>query len=449
MIATHRFVPPFVGGVDVYADRLGRALQRLGHEVSVLAFDSTASSHGHRITVTQDVHGGTQIWRLLFSFADRPKEAFDHSYDGELGDYARQILNTQKPALLIIMNFYLLTFAVVGAAKELGIPVAHVATDFLPVCRRGTFMQWNGQVCQTGESAKSCAACFVSHRLPGRVASRLLNVLPETTLSTWADDTLDNTGIHPLRLLKPYWKQFSLSRERLAKIRTLRKSIDIVLAPARFTMQTFIDNGFERSQVHFLQYGIEPDDPLVTTKYVPAAHTRFLFVGRLQPYKGAHLLIEAFKRLERPRGAVLTIYGVADRHDDYLEQLKKSTEDNENVRFLGGIAHDNLAAAFAETDYFVLPSTWNENCPFTLLESFQARTPVIASNVAGVTDLVQEGVNGFLFEVGNVKSLQEVMQRVIDQPLLRNQLIPDQNLLDIDSYTQTLLGLFHKQLSPA
>jgi glycosyltransferase involved in cell wall biosynthesis len=180
---------------------------------------------------------------------------------------------------------------------------------------------------------------------------------------------------------------------------------------------------------------------LATVKHAPASNTRFLFIGRLQPYKGAHLLLEAFNNLLSPQGATLTIYGSADGYAEYYDHLRAIMADNLRIHFGGQIDPANLGQAFAEADYFVLPSTWHENNPLILLDALQSKTPVIASAVGGVTDVIQDGLNGLLFPMGDVQALQNTMQRAIEQPALAEQLQAGVHLPDIDDYARTMLRL--------
>ena len=478
MLCARKFKPPLVGGVDVYAERLGRALQRLGHEVSIIAVDSqgnttesmeetqrlsesgevkssTPLSESRRshpgangaITVAADEHDGMAVHRLHFDFSGRPKEAFDNAYDPEMDHVIRGILQQQQPKLFVVLNFYMVTLATVAAAKALGIPVVHIATDFLPICRRATLMQWNDGACRVGESVKTCAACFVSHHVLGRAAAALLNQLPEERLVAWGS-AQDGSGLPvPLRLFNPYWKQVAIMERRLRILQPLREQIDLVLTPTQYTRQAFLENGFRPEQVHFLPFGVEPEHSLAAIRHVPAPTIRFLFIGRLQPYKGAHLLLQAFNNLSSARGAGLTIYGTADDgYEAYYSQLQAMMARNENVHFGGRIAPDDLGQAFAEADYFVLPSTWHENSPLIILDALQSKTPVIASNIGGVTDVVKDGVNGMLFPMGDAKALQHVLQQAIDRPLLIEQLRAGVNLPTIGGYAETMLQLYEEIL---
>jgi glycosyltransferase involved in cell wall biosynthesis len=414
----------------------------MGHEVSVLAVDSSATdvSNG-AITVILDEVDGTTVRRLTFALSGRPREAFVRGFDPEMGRVIEGILRQEKPDLFIVLNFYLVTLATVEVARRLDIPVIHIATDFLPVCQRATLIRWNGEPCEVGESVRNCAECFVSHRALGRAAALAMNRVPEEKLVERAAARNGYKPPHPLWLLKPYWRQVAAMDERLRTLGPLRQQIDLVLAPTRFTHRMFVENGFRPEQVHFLPFGVDEDDPLARIQYEPAAHTRFLFIGRLQPYKGAHHLLQAFNNLQTPRGATLTIHGAADGYDDYFEQLKAQMAGNDRIMYGGQIPPEELGRAFAEADYLLLPSLWHENSPLIILDALQSKTPVIASDIGGVSGLIEDGVNGLLFPMGDARALQQVLQRAIDDPGLAARLRLAPSPPGIDDYAATMLRL--------
>lgn len=435
-LLTHKLTPPLIGGVDVYTDRLGRGLMRLGHEVVYLAFDS--SGEGTDIVVQADEHhDGTAVQRILFNFDSLPKETFDTVYNPDMGRVTGQILAEEKPDFVIILNFYMLTMATVEAAKSLGIPVAHVATDFVPVCRWGTFMRWDNRTCEVGESIQTCASCFISHRSLGKVMGTVMEKLPEPTVVNWAEK---NASLpHPLGVARPFLNHAAVMKRRLDRIRPLRQQIDLVLVPTRFTEKTFIENGFAAKQIQFLPFGVDVDNPLASTPKTEADHVRFMFLGRLQPYKGLHLVLEAFNSLPNPNGATLTVYGAPDGHDAYFANLQQMMDANPRVHFAGLIPPTELARAFAEADIFLLPSTWHENSPLILLDALQSQTPVLASDIGGVSGIVEHNRNGLLFPREDVAALRQEMQRLIDQPALIQQLQAGSNLPSIESYAQTIV----------
>jgi glycosyltransferase involved in cell wall biosynthesis len=78
--------------------------------------------------------------------------------------------------------------------------------------------------------------------------------------------------------------------------------------------------------------------------------------------------------------------------------------------------NQEIASIFQKIDVLVVPSLWPENSPLVIHEAFLTRTPVIASRIGGISEIVTDGVNGLLFNPGDVNELKEKMQYLIDNP---------------------------------
>ncbi|WP_092082517.1 glycosyltransferase [Poseidonocella sedimentorum] len=144
--------------------------------------------------------------------------------------------------------------------------------------------------------------------------------------------------------------------------------------------------------------------------------TELLFVGRLAPVKGIRVLFEAVKRLapEMP-GLRLTLVGDGpDRAG--LEAAAAPLGDL--VRFTGYMSQGEVAAEMAKTDIFVLPS-FAEGVPVVLMEALASRRPVIATQVAGVGELVRDGETGFMVPPGDVESLMDRIRALAADPAAR------------------------------
>ena len=447
-LSSRRFLPPFSGGVDVYADRLARAFRRMGHQTALLAFDLQEAAARPEVVVGKDEHQGLPVWRFVLTSVGRFESTFPYAYHKEMGESIRAVLQQERPDLLFVLSFYLSTLAAVEAAKDLGIPVAHIATDFVPICRRSTLIRWDGKACQKGESLKSCAACFVSHRPLGRWAAKILDALPEPALLRFSERSGDGRSRGLSRPLNPYWKQVSLMRDRLRLLRPLRELIDKVFAPTRYTADAFLASGFRPDQVRLLPFAVEESSPLARIRRSAADHCRFLFIGRLQPYKGAHILVQAFNRLDDPKGATLDIYGVPDGYPGYVRDLEAEIGRNARIRFRGRLDPGDLHLAFSEADYFVIPSIWHENSPLILLDALQSRTPVIASNVGGLSDLIAEGKNGFLFPMGDTEGLSRLMARLIREPMVWDPAQTGPGLQRIEEYARAILNPWQESALP-
>ena len=86
------------------------------------------------------------------------------------------------------------------------------------------------------------------------------------------------------------------------------------------------------------------------------------------------------------------------------------------VQFRGTFPQSEIDAIFADIDFLVIPSIWYENSPLVLLNSLASHTPVIVSDVAGMTEFVDEGTNGFIFKRGSVDDLERVLQKIVKAP---------------------------------
>jgi len=168
-------------------------------------------------------------------------------------------------------------------------------------------------------------------------------------------------------------------------------------------------------KLRIVHCGVLPD---LYERTAPASRpgTRLIFVGRLAAVKGLRVLIEALAQARETRPDLqLTLVGDgADRA--MLERLAAPLGDA--VHFAGYLSQEAVAAALAEADAFVLPS-FAEGLPVVLMEALSAARPVIATQVAGVGELVADGVTGFLVPPGDAETLADRIGRIADDPDLR------------------------------
>src|SRR5207244_4008661 len=81
-----------------------------------------------------------------------------------------------------------------------------------------------------------------------------------------------------------------------------------------------------------------------------------------------------------------------------------------------------IIAAYKDLDVLVSPSTWYENSPITMSEALACKTPVICTATDGMTDLVEDGVNGLTFPIGDSAALAACIRRMVDEPDLLGRL---------------------------
>ncbi len=142
---------------------------------------------------------------------------------------------------------------------------------------------------------------------------------------------------------------------------------------------------------------------------------RMAFVGRLDPVKGALLLIEAMARvLKAHPDATLTLAGDGPARGG-AEARARALGIEGSVRFAGFMTQGQVADLLAQSDMLVLPS-FAEGLPVVYMEALASRIPVVASRVAGVQELVEDGVTGYTIPPGDVDSLTDRILRLMDDP---------------------------------
>jgi glycosyltransferase involved in cell wall biosynthesis len=156
-----------------------------------------------------------------------------------------------------------------------------------------------------------------------------------------------------------------------------------------------------------------------------------LFVGRLSPEKGVHLLLKALKQIieKIPHSMKLVIVGpfagsfALKNASSYADAMRKYAEDElrEKVVFNGSMDKNVLRVLYSNAYRVVLPSLI-EAFPMVILEAMASGAPPIGSTAGGIPDIVIDGVNGLLFRRGDWRDLADKILTLIEDKALRNRL---------------------------
>jgi glycosyltransferase involved in cell wall biosynthesis len=143
------------------------------------------------------------------------------------------------------------------------------------------------------------------------------------------------------------------------------------------------------------------------------------WIGRMTGVKRTDDILLAFKQLrEQGMDACLCLVGDGPDRDD-TEELAHELGIVKDCLFLG--YQDDVAPFYAAFDALVLPSA-NEGTPVSAIEALAGGRPVVATRVGGVPDVVRDGVDGFLVELGDVEALAEHLGRLAADPELARQM---------------------------
>ncbi len=143
------------------------------------------------------------------------------------------------------------------------------------------------------------------------------------------------------------------------------------------------------------------------------------FVGRLIDGKGVADLVQAFARISETR-AVLCLVGDGPRRAD-LESLSRRLGVGERVRFAGYLEEAQALAAILASDVVVNPS-YTEGLPTTVLEAAFLGRAVVATNVGGTGEVVQDGHSALLVAPRDSDALAAAIDRLLADPPLRERL---------------------------
>jgi phosphatidylinositol alpha-mannosyltransferase len=149
---------------------------------------------------------------------------------------------------------------------------------------------------------------------------------------------------------------------------------------------------------------------------------RILFVGRLEPRKGAKFLFKAMPRIlsEVPH-ARLTVVGSGPMSGYYRSHLPDGVGDR--VDFAGRVSGEELARHYAEADVFCSPAMGGESFGIVLIEAMAAGAAVVASDIAGYRDVVNDGATGLLTRPGDPDSIAEAVIRLERDDALMRRLV--------------------------
>lgn len=201
-------------------------------------------------------------------------------------------------------------------------------------------------------------------------------------------------------------------RARRLFFRALLKRFDLLISPSRFLANRFADWGLDKD-IRVLENGYNaPSMPLANCINDDVVLTkRFAFFGQATPFKGLDIFVAAASQVRRD-DVSFAIYG-CDR-SRFIEQFGSRWDallDNfgPRLQFLGPYEPQSVCELMQQNGWIVVPSVWWENSPLVIQEAFLAGRPPIVANIGGMSEKVENGVNGLHFTARNSAALADVI----------------------------------------
>lgn len=197
-------------------------------------------------------------------------------------------------------------------------------------------------------------------------------------------------------------------------------------------------------KLRIVHCGVRPTD------FLPVEHSgignRLLFVGRLAAVKGLPVLLDALAKIRSHQPDVKLCIAGDGPDRARLATQAKSLGIEANVEFLGYQSQSQVRQLLQQTDVFVM-SSFAEGVPVVLMEAMAAGVPVVATRIAGIPELVEDGVSGYLVPPGEADAIvQRVMQLFEDADLRsrfgragKEKVCRD---FDVEVEAQKMVGMF-------
>lgn len=331
------------------------------HRVAVLA---SRPGSGRVELEVEDVSDGLRIYWLNLSRGFEPMRWL------RIGKIFLRILREFKPDIAHFQHLISLPFFLPFITRFKKIPTVIGLHDYWYICPVITLFHRDGHVCP-GPGLR-CAYCVGGRAAPLRYFYRAVKYL-----------------------LRPFL------------MRNILSSSDLLLVPSDFVRKKYDAANFISRPVRRFKCGHSLPGPVPPR--AAGQVLRFGYVGGFKSHKGPDVLIKAFSALKR--NAELHLFGWGLPRD--ISRCRSLAGGDKRIFFHGEFGHETAPEVYSSFDILVMPSIWEETFGIAAQEAFFLGMPVIASEIGGLPEQVEPGVNGFLFKPGDAGSLGEVLEYCI------------------------------------
>ena len=327
-----------------------------------------------------------------------------HTVDNPFGIAAiAEAIKKFRPNLVHVHNFFpLLSPGIYAACNKAGVPVVQSLHNFRPLCANGLLMR----------AGNPCHLCVDGTPLWG--------VLHRCYRNSVAG------SVATVRMIATHRKR-----------RTWLRAVDRYIVSNRFGRNIFIEAGFPAQRIdvkpNFIEDPGEPDENL--------PRNGVFYSGRLSAEKGVRYLVEACVR----RGFLLRIAGDGPE----LTALRKIA--SSNVTFLGDIPPTEVFKEIRRAAVVAIPSICYEQFPIAVLNAFACATPIIASRIGALPEIIDDCVTGFHFPPADTFALAERLEQALRDPAACRRLGNAARRTFLERYTpgvnlKLLEGVYKKAL---
>lgn len=398
------------GGSETYIFKLAQQLERLGHEVQFFGMEHPDRIVGNKLqlfTSNMDFRGntdgiGSKLGKIIYPFKI--------IYSREAAAKILRLLDDMQPEVVHLNNInFQITPSIIPAIRKWErinkkrIRIVYTAHDYQWVCPNHMLYDIkHSEICERCVKG-SCINCITYRCIHGSLIKSILGAI-----EGW---------------IYRHNKAYSM--------------VDTVIAPSGFMQSVLSSRRDIRDNIVMIHNFIDRDSNSVIDDNTKENTNYILYFGRLDREKGVNLLIEAATRLPN------ILFKVAGSGP-----LREALDGYSNIECLGFVSGDSLATLISEASFTIYPSQWYENCPFSIMESLSLGTPVLGSNLGGISELIDNGINGELFRYDSIDDLcKHILDMWTNTDKLRKYRENCKNLKfhSLNTYADNLLNIYNGQ----
>ena len=398
-----------LGGSETVYFNTADLLREHGHEV--LFFSQTRKMN---IACDQEDFFSEAIDFNSHGLVKKLKGVIQYFYNFNAARSLEKLILKEKPD---VAHIHLLWGGLGGAIlkelKKYNVPIVYSVHEYRMVCPAYTFKDGNNKVCEL------CGSGAYWHCLQKKCCKGdyLLSMIMALEMY------FRNTFLHPA------------------------KYVDTFIFVSKFCKNIHLkfDKRFENTQSAVLYNFCNSDVLKYKNGMLDTYHNYFLFYGRLSFEKGIVTLIKAFSSFPHLN---LKIVGKGPQEEMLKELCEK--ERITNVDFLGFKSGKELYDLVEKAKFVCVPSEWYENNPMTIVEAYSLNTPVLGADIGGISEIIIDGVTGFLHRSGSVNDISRKLSLIsslseLDYQRLKNSAFSfARDNFDRERYYEQLVNIYLK-----
>lgn len=392
ILMVNKFLYP-KGGAETYFLKIGKYYQKQGHQVEYFGMydeKNTVGNSANAYTYHMDFHGDG-LKRLIYPFKI--------IYSFEAKRNILEVIDRFHPDIIHYNNInFQLTPSIIEAAYKRGIPMVQTVHDYQMLCPNHLFFDVHTQ--------KPCEACL--------------------SKSKW--NCYKKSCIHGSKLKSVIGSIEAILYEH----RKVYDKIDLYICPSFFMQEKLQSNPIYKNKtvvIHNFIEEIKEYKEVEKEDYI-------LYFGRLSEEKGFEMFLKTCKQLSHIK---FKIAGTGP--------MEGMWEDIENIEYVGFKMGQELDDLIMKAKFSIYPSIWYENCPLSVLESESLGTPVIATKMGGIPELIEDGKTGILLNEISVKELKNKIDMLYHEEekleqMQKNCIEKRDNMIVLQEYCERLMGYY-------